>query len=251
MRRRLFLAVIENGAAETGSALAGLPVELYTIPVSRIVRCADEPALKTLSARIREFDWVMMTSANAASIFFEAVKFPLEDVAPKIACIGPDTAACVEKLGYNVDFIAADHRGDAFAKEFVDAYGDTSLSVLVPRPEKMGSHLIKILEQSGIAVSPIILYRTEPVSLDAMPDMDFDQSDLFAFLSPSGVRHFFMRYSIPEDTTVFAIGPTTAAAVTERGHNNVRISGDSSRNGLVDVIRAFLDNEPLPKGDTV
>ncbi len=251
MHRRLFLAVIENGAAETASALANLPVELHPITVSRIVRCADEHELNTITRGLPMFDWVLFTSANAATIFFDVVSFPSGGVSTKIACIGPDTAACVEKRGHRVEFTAPDHRGDAFAEEFVRAYGSVAISVLVPRPEKMGSRLVEILAQSGVNVTQIILYRTEPMPLESLPDIRFEKYDLFAFLSPSGAKHFFKRYSIPAASSVFAIGPTTAAAVEECGHRNIRIAEESSRNGLVDAVRAFLDNESLPKGETV
>ncbi len=251
MHRRLFLAVIKNSAAETGSALSSLPVELHPIAVSRIVRCAGKQELDAIARGLPAFDWVLLSSANAATIFFDLVSAPSGGPAPKIACVGPDTAACVEKLGYAVDFVARDHRGDAFAEEFIHAHGSTPISVLLPRPEKMGSRLVEILAQSGVRVTQIVLYRTEPMPLESLPDIKFGKTDLFAFLSPSGVRHFFRRYSIPAESAVFAIGPTTADALEACGHRNVRIAEEFSRNGLVDAVRAFLDNESLPKGETV
>ena len=249
-RRRLFLAVIENGASEADSALAALPVDIHLAPVSRIVRCPDSGQLAEIGARIGEFDWVMLSSANAATIFFDMVDVPRSG-SPRIACVGPNTAACVRQLGYPVDFVSSEHRGDAFAAEFARAHGASPISVLLPRPEKMGSHLVEKLSQAGIAVTQMILYRTEALPLESLPDLELRASDLFAFLSPSGARHFGQRYALPKGAAVFAIGPTTAAALAGLGCDQVHTADEFSRNGLLDAVRAFLDNESQPEDQTI
>jgi uroporphyrinogen-III synthase len=249
-RRKLFLAVIENGASDADSALAALPVEIHAVPVSRIVRCADNGQLAEISARVGEFDWVLLSSANAATIFFDLVDVPLSG-SPLIACVGPNTAACVRQLGYSVDFVSSEHRGDAFAEEFACAHGASPITVLLPRPEKMGSQLVERLTRAGIAVTQMILYRTEALPPESLPDLDLHASDLFAFMSPSGARHFGRRYAIPKGTAVFAIGPTTAAALVELGCDHVRTADEFSRDGLLDAVRAFLDNESQPEEETI
>ncbi len=250
MQRKLFLAVVENGAAETDAALATLPLDIHPVPVSRIVRCACRRELAETAARMPRFDWLLLSSANAATIFFELVNIAPTAFSPRIACVGPDTAARVQALGYRVDFISPEHRGDAFAEAFAQAHGEEAVSVLLPRPEKMGSHLAERLHDAGINVSQLVLYRTEALSPDSMPDLHFDPADLFAFLSPSGVKHFLRRYAIPQGADVFAIGPSTAAALSESWKGSVHTAQASSRNGLLDAVRAFLDNGRIVKEQT-
>ena len=69
MQRRLFTATIANGAAETESALAELPVEFHAVPVSKIVQTCTQKELDETHARLDKFDWLILSSANAASIF--------------------------------------------------------------------------------------------------------------------------------------------------------------------------------------
>lgn len=224
---------------ETGTALSALPVELHPVLVSRIVGCAEDEQITVVSANLQHFDWVLFTSANAVSTFFELI----QSHPRKIACVGPDTAAFAESLGQSVDFVATDHRGDAFANEFIGRFGAEPLSVLLPRPEKMGSHLPEILRNAGINVSEWVLYRTESIAPDLLPSLEFNETDLFAFLSPSGVRNFCGRYTIPPAAMTFAMGPTTAAELERFGLERVCVPDRFCREGLVDAIRAFLDNE--------
>lgn len=240
--RKLFVATIANGVTETEAALAALPVELCSVPVSKLEPCTDEKELARVAARIDEFDWTLLTSANAAALFFARLGIPPEAFAPRIACIGPATAACVRNLGYAVAFTAAEHTGDAFAHEFAAAYGGQPLSIVLPRPEKMASALPALLGAAGIAVTQLVLYRTVPLPAAAM-ELSFAPEDLFAFLSPSGVRNFTKWYSAPKDAIVFAIGPATAAAAADAGFARVRVAPESSRFGLLDEIQAFLERE--------
>ncbi len=248
MRRRLFTAAIANGAAETEQALAGLPVEFHAVPVSRIVEIFHCEELDGICSRLHEFDWVFFTSANAASIFLGHLAPSPGGFVPRIACVGPNTADFVRRTGYAVSLVSKAHTGAALADEFIARHGREHPSVLLPRPETMGSDLVERLAGAGIAVTPLVLYRTEPLDADAVQALRFRDSDLFVFMSPSGVKHFTRLHPIPERATAIAIGPTTAAALVAAGHANTVIAAQACREGLLDTVTLILNNSPQPEG---
>lgn len=244
--RKLFLATIENGVSETSMALSRLPVEVHPVPVSRIEPCIDAAEVEHIRARLNDFDWIMFTSANAADVFFRCVGPSPDTLSPRMACIGPNTADHVRSLGYTVEYVAPTHTGDSFAQTFAQTYGQTSGNILLPRPEKMASSIIEHLSRKGFAITPLVMYRTTPLPIEEMPAIAFEPSDIFVFLSPSGIRHFRRRYAVPDDAAVFVIGPTTAAAAADQGFSRIYKASESSRDGLLDVLREFLDNDPQP-----
>ncbi len=248
MNRRLFTATIANGAAETESALAELPVEFHAVPVSRIVQTCTPEALDQVLAELHRFDWVFLSSANAAAIFLaraveKGVKF-----SPRIACVGPNTADFVARMGYVVSLISEIHTGAALAEAFIAQYGQEHPKVLLPRPEKMGSDLVERLAAAQIPVTQLLLYRTEALDEGAAQSLTFCDSDLFVFMSPSGVKHFTRLHALPEKAISVAIGPTTAAALAAVGHKNVAVAARACREGLLDSVRSILNNSPQPEG---
>ena len=248
MRRRLFTATIADGAAETESALAELPVEFHAVPVSKIVQVCGSEALDRVFARLRDFDWIFFSSANAASIFLEHAPPSAHDIAPRIACVGPNTADFVERMGFAVSLVSEVHTGVALAEEFIARHGQEHPSVLLPRPEKMGGDLAERLTAAGIPVTQLVLYRTDPLDADAAQALTFCDSDLFVFMSPSGVKHFTRLYPMPAKATAIAIGPTTAAALAAVGHANVVTAERACREGLLDTVTSILNNSSEPEG---
>jgi uroporphyrinogen-III synthase len=248
MRRRLFTATIQNGAAETESALAELPVEFHAVPVSRIVETFHREELDGIYARLHEFDWVILSSANAAAIFLGHLTSSPGEFVPRIACVGPNTADFVARMGYAVSLVSEVHTGAALAEEFIARHGKDRPAVLLPRPEKMGSDLVERLIGAGIPVTQLVLYRTDPLDPGAARTLTFRDSDLFVFMSPSGVKHFTRLHPIPETATAVAIGPTTAAALTAAGHANVVVAERACREGLLDTVLFILNNSPQPEG---
>ncbi len=248
MQRRLFTATIANGAAETESALAELPVEFHAVPVSTILQVCPSEVLDGIFARLHEFDWVVFTSANAASIFLGHLTPSPSTFVPRIACVGPNTAEFVERMGYAVSLVSEEHTGAALAEEFIARHGREHPSVLLPRPEKMGSDLAERLIAAGIPVTQLVLYRTDPLDADTAQTLTFCDSDLFVFMSPSGVKHFVRLHALPEKATAIVIGPTTAAALRTAGHMNVVVAQKACREGLLDSVRSILNNSSKPEG---
>ena len=248
MNRRLFTATIANGAAETESALAELPVQFHAVPVSRIVQTCSREALDQVFARLDTFDWLMLSSANAASIFLGNLPASRRGAVPRIACVGPNTADFARRIGYAIRLVSETHTGSALAEEFIARHGKEHPSVLLPRPEKMSGGLVERLTEAGIPVTQLVLYRTEPLDEDAAPGLLFRDSDLFVFMSPSGVKHFVRHHPLPEKATAIAIGPTTGAALAAAGHANVVVAPKACREGLLDTVRSILNNSSKPEG---
>ena len=248
MNRRLFTATIANGAAETESALAELPVEFHAVPVSKIVQTCSQEALDRVHERLDRFDWLMLSSANAAAIFLGSLPAARRGAVPRIACVGPDTADFARRIGHAVCFVPEIHTGAALADEFIARHGKGHPRLLLPRPEKMGGDLVERLTGAGLSVTQLVLYRTEPLDGEAAEKLSFRDSDLFVFMSPSGVKHFTRLHPLPEKATAIVIGPTTAAALAAAGHANVVIAPKACREGLLDTVRSILNNSPQPEG---
>jgi uroporphyrinogen-III synthase len=248
MQRRLFTATIANGAAETESALAELPVEFHAVPVSKIVQICSQEALDAVYARLDTFDWLMLSSANAASIFLGNLPASRRGAVPRTACVGPNTAEFARRMGYAIRLVSEVHTGAALAEEFIARHGREHPAVLLPRPEKMGGDLVERLTGAGIPVTQLALYRTEPLDGTAAENLNFRDSDLFVFMSPSGVKHFTRLHPLPETATAIVIGPTTAAALAAAGHANVVVAPKACRDGLLDTVRSILNNSPQPEG---
>jgi uroporphyrinogen III methyltransferase/synthase len=240
--RRLFVAVIKNGASEIEEILATAPVEIHAMPVSVIEPCARLDECEKIESEFGAYDWLLFSSANAVKIFFEAIHVNMKQNSPKIACVGPGTRDYLERLGCEVDFVASEHSGETFAREFLSIVSSAKARILVPQPETVAFDLSSVLERGGLEVTRFVIYRTSPIKQTGATDIQWEKTDIFAFMSPSGVKSFSRLYSPPLDADVFTIGPSTAKAAEEVGFKKVRVAKKYSRYGLVDAIVAFLDN---------
>ena len=154
---RVFMPVIENGAADNESIFAGLPVEFISLPLLEIVPIVSQKRIEEIQSHLGSYDWIVFSSANAVKLFFDAFKIGAENT-PKIACVGPDTKRSIEEAGYKVDFVPTVFNGDALATEFIATNTERKQKILLPRPDKMGSRLEAMLSDAGYSVESIIMY---------------------------------------------------------------------------------------------
>ena len=93
------------------------------------------------------------------------------------------------------------------------------------------------LAAAGVKVHEYIVYRTlqTPHKIEA-------RYDGIAFFSPSAVHSFFSVNMLPETTTCFAIGSTTAETIRTYGDNLVIISGSPEKEALVRQIIDYFQN---------
>lgn len=97
------------------------------------------------------------------------------------------------------------------------------------------------LIDAGIRLHEVIVYHT--VSL---PHKIEKQYDGVLFFSPSAVHAFFSNNALPEETVIFAIGRTTAAALNTYTTNRIYVADSPSKEGLLRDAMDFFRNLKQP-----
>ncbi len=196
-------------------------------------------AAKTLEAEIlpllQRSVYVIFTSVNAVNAL--AALKGKENPDWKIYCIAHATQkAIAENFGHEKIVAVADNASDLAdkiikqgdIKELVFFCGDIHREEL---PEK--------LKQAGIKLREIIVYKTM-----ATPHKISKQYDAVLFFSPSAVGGFFEMNKANKKTLFFAIGNTTAAAISEKTGNVVIVGNRPAKEQLVDLaIKYFQDKK--------
>lgn len=203
-------------ALEAAGAVAVL------MPLIAIAPPDDPAAAEGALDRLASYDWLVLTSANGARTFGErwatrGLAFP---ATPRVAAIGPRTAAAARAAGLPVYAQPAEFRGAAVPEALGDLRGKR---VLLPRTDIGREETPAALAAAGAIVDDVVFYRT----IAAQPDPEALRAlragvDILTFMSPSAVEAFVALLgadAVPLATraTVACIGPVTADAARAAG----------------------------------
>lgn len=180
---------------------------------------------------------VAFTSMNAVNVVRKHI-----DQKPdwRIYAIGNTTKQLVEQ------YIGPVAGTAAYGGDLADAIinnGETAVTFFcgdIRRDELPGK-----LVDAGIALNEVIVYRT--ISL---PQTLAKAYDGILFYSPSAVHAFFRENNLPESTTLFAIGHTTAAALNTYTQNRIYVADSPSKEGLVRDMMDFFSNQNQTQNDS-
>ena len=233
---RVFTATVADDYGKSEMFFQGLPVEEIPLPVSRIAP-VDYSREKIDPGSCH---WVFFTSANAVEIFFQWHKKDLLDSQCRIAVVGSGTAAAVRSRGGKVAFMPSVYTGRVLAQEFNEKYAGNKFRIIVPRASKVSTDLAALLAGAGHQVHDPVIYQTVLNQEMKFPDFNINADDFVVFKSPSGYRNFINFFRLPEEVTALAIGPVTAEAVKNGGHENVIVASPSSRQGLRKLVETIV-----------
>ena len=213
------------------------------------------------------FDWLVLTSANAARALANAecrmqnaglgngASPRASEAQPsffihhpssfKLAAVGPATADAARELLRIEPALVPDQ---FIAEALAAALGDMRdqrvllLNSAIARPA-----LAQLLTEAGASVERVVAYRTVTASGGAdVPGMlAAGTVDAITFTSGSTVRAFAERVgatgtSQARRTVIACIGPVTAQAARERGLEPTVVAANSTAEGLVEALeRAF------------
>lgn len=235
-------------ASELVDRLSGLGAECLECPTIKVVPPEDWGPLDTVIDNLGTYDWLVFTSVNGVSFFFDRLYQKDKDVRAikgmRTAAIGPATAKRLRDFGLKSDIIPETYQAEsiveAFKKEAMEGK-----KVLLPRAKEARPVLPEELRKLGAIVDEIVAYQTEQEreNMDTLiKRLEEGSINLLTFTSSSTVRNFKAllpaeRFkSLIEGVTVASIGPITTDTARELGFKVDIIARDYTIDGLCKAI---------------
>jgi uroporphyrinogen III methyltransferase/synthase len=248
---------IVGRVAELHAQLGG-PLSGRTIAVTRAREQASDLArrLQALGARVvlapairtepldatlpdlSGFDLLCLTSPTGAARLLELVRDARDLAGPRIAAIGPGTAAALRAGGIEPDILPkrSNAEGLVEALEGVDVR-----RALIARAQEGRDVLPDALRARGAEVELLALYRTIAEPLSDSERAAALGADLLVFASSSAVKAFQGAAGTLAGPRIASIGPATSATIRELGGEVAIEAAEHTPDGLIGAILADAD----------
>jgi uroporphyrinogen III methyltransferase/synthase len=251
LAKRIAVTRSRDQASDLVKALSDLGAACLEFPTIQAVAPDDYRPLDRAIAELSTFDWVVFTSVNGVSWFFQRLFAAGKDVRSlghlRTAAIGPATAERLKSFGLSSDLVPENFRAEAiiaaFRKEAI--HGRT---ILLPRAQNARQILPEELTTMGATVREVAAYKTRQASADAealVERLEEKSIDLLTFTSSSTVKNFKAllpagRFAdLAAAVPAACIGPVTADTARQLGFD-VRVEAQTyTIPGLVEAILGY------------
>jgi uroporphyrinogen III methyltransferase/synthase len=222
----------------------GNPLKFETIKIKSLTDSND--FLRAL-AKIGQYDWVVFTSGNGVSIFFDALEGLDKDArvlgSAKIAAIGSRTAEQLGRFGIKADFVPDVFTGKELGRQLIGFANVRDKKILLLRSELASNELVEILAEAGAQVDNIASYTAVAAKSDPARLADGIRKgtiDWLTFASPSSVNGFFEQIDAgmvnSSNVRVASVGPVTSERLGELGVKIDVTAKEHTLDGLLDAI---------------
>eukprot|EP00884_Botryococcus_braunii_P001953 jgi/Botrbrau1/11759/Bobra.0195s0084.1 len=227
---------------QLAAALAARGVSTLELP---LVETRTGPDQATLSVSLREetFEWVTITSPEAAAVFLKAWRIAGSPTV-NVAVVGSGTGRCLkDEDGPLPAFVPSTANAVHLASELPRVEGGNG-RVLYPSSAKAGSDLEAGLRERGFDVVRLNTYDT--VAVEELPEVELElarRASVIAFASPSAVKAW-RRLTGPTSSAQplpACIGSTSAQAASKLGYSEVYFPSQPGIEGFVTSIMEALE----------
>jgi uroporphyrinogen III methyltransferase/synthase len=248
---------IVGRVAELHAELGG-PLSGRTIAVTRAREQASDLGrrLQTLGARVvlapairtepldaelpdlSGFDLLCLTSPTGAARLLELVRDARDLAGPRIAAIGPGTAAALRTGGIEPDILPSRSNAEGLVEALE---GVEVRHALIARAQVGREVLPDALRERGAEVELLALYRTIAEPLSDTERAAALGADLLVFASSSAVKAFQSAAGTLAGPRIASIGPATSATIRELGGEVAIEAAEHTPDGLIGAILADAD----------
>ncbi|MBA3830823.1 MAG: uroporphyrinogen-III C-methyltransferase [Chthoniobacterales bacterium] len=246
--KRIVVTRTRKQAGALSDRLRDLGAEVIELPTIRIEPPSDLRAFAELVQDAHGYDWIVFTSPNGVSAFFEMFYKLYDDArdlgAARIAAIGSATAQRVRDFHLKVDLQPAEFVAEAVVREFKKEGDIENLRILIARTEEARDLLPRELGTLGAIVDVASAYRTVAETNDrteARARLAKEGADMITFTSSSTVENFLaLGLPWPQGMQVASIGPITSQTARNRGLTIAVEARHYDVPGLVEAIGRFF-----------
>lgn len=233
-------------AGSFAARLARLGADVMEVPTIKITEPLEKMAIVDALLEINSYDWLIFTSANGVTAFFEMFFKRFQDLrdlgGARIAAVGPKTAAKLRELHLQVDLQPEEYVGKKIVAAFKKFQDIENVKMCLFRAEVANKDLPNALMEEGAIVDDIAIYRTVAETEDrtgAAARLLAEGADWVTFTSGSTVEHFHARFDLPKLLKKFpqlklaSIGPETTKAIAALGLKPAFEAKEHTTDGLI------------------
>ncbi len=241
--KRVMVTRPAHQAADFTADLRALGAEPVLFPTIEICPVADTDPLDESIRRMNRYDWLVLTSANGVTMFWQrlqALGLDGRALAPvKIAAIGPATAENLTRRGITPDLIPEVYTAEGILAAFDRLGSVAGQRFLLARADIARQNLAEGLLARGAQVDEIPTYRTIPLETGDEPP----HVDIITFTSSSTVQGYVNclgRRSPAEalqNSDVICIGPITAQTAADLGVPVRAVAAKYTMNGILTLLK--------------
>jgi uroporphyrinogen III methyltransferase/synthase len=230
--------------AEKIIARGGNPVQFETFKIKPLT---DSNEFLRALAKFTGYDWIIFTSGNGVTIFFEALRSLGKDArvfgSAKIAAIGSQTAEKLSRFGIRADFVPGIFTSEQFGKQLLNFVNLRDKRVLLLRSQIASNELVELFEKGGAVVNDVAIYTAVSQKDETswlVEKIEKGEIDWLTFASPSSVNGFFEQIDIDvirsTKVKIASIGPVTSERLVSLGVNVDVTADEHTLDGLLVAI---------------
>ncbi|UCF79874.1 MAG: uroporphyrinogen-III C-methyltransferase [Candidatus Eiseniibacteriota bacterium] len=245
--RRILVTRTRAQAGRLSILLGERGAEVIEIPTISIEPPHSWAELDAELARIEEYDWLILTSANGVDSLLDRME--KLGVAPsrlrsiRICTIGPATAERLAGAGIRVDAMPEKYVAEEVVRLF-ESMDVTDRRILLPRAAATRDVLPRRLREMGADVTEVVAYRTvrpRGVRPSLMRLLSKRTLDCVTFTSSSTCSNFVAlvgkdNQKLLKAVKLFSIGPITTNTAHELGLRIAATASDYTIDGLVECM---------------
>jgi uroporphyrinogen III methyltransferase/synthase len=247
--QRIVITRTREQASQLSRRLNELSAEVLEIPTIKIMPTDRMADLADALLELNSYDWIVFTSPNGVTMFFESFFKAFEDLRDiggvRIAAVGPATAAKLKELHLKVEVMPEEYVTAKIVKALIKYESLDNLKILLMRAQVASPELPKELEALGAIVDDIACYQTVPETEDlngAAAKLLEEGADWITFTSSSTVENFHARFDLPALLKTFpnlklaSIGPETTKTLAALGLKPTVEAKPHNIDGLVKAL---------------
>ena len=243
--KKMVVTRTRHQAGVLSKGLQTLGADVYEMPTIRIEPPVNLLEFGQLVQDSHTYDWIVFTSPNGVTAFFDMFYKIYSDAreigGPRIAAIGPATAAKVKEYRLHVDLQPEQYIAEGVVKAFLKEGSVENQKILLARAEEARDVLPRELSKMGAIVDEAIAYRTVPeVANEGIARFKEEGADLITFTSSSTAENFMaLKLPIPPGMKTASIGPVTSKTMRELGLNVDIEAKQHDIPGLLQAIQKY------------
>ena len=228
---KIALTQSEGRLASLAEALTAQGHEVVRQPLIRTEPLVNQE-VRGRAEELFACTWLLFTSPSAVEAW-HALALPLHNIQPKIGVVGEKTAQAVRAFRGEVALIGKPQNAEGLAGTFLREVDLRAVEQRVGLPR--GNRALKTL-QEGLAAHNIQTFSVTIYKTVTCP-WQIGEVDIILLASPSAAQ------ALPEEVgrcaKLISLGPSTSAAITERGWRYVQAETPSTKG----ILKTFEREE--------